>query len=145
VRVRSTGEGRFQQVVQVGRHRLFADEPVTYGGLDSGPSPYDFLSAGLAACTSMTLALYAERKGWQIPPFTVDVRHAKAHATDCENCVEGGGNKIDHFDRRIMFESDPGEAAVEKAIEIADKCPVHRTLESSSVVVTSVGTSFAGS
>jgi uncharacterized OsmC-like protein/pimeloyl-ACP methyl ester carboxylesterase len=143
VRVRSTGEGRFQQVVQIGRHRLFADEPVNYGGLDSGPSPYDFLSAALAACTSMTLALYAERKGWQIPPFTVDVRHAKAHATDCENCVEGGGNKIDQFDRRIIFESDPGEAAGEKAIEIAGKCPVHRTLESSSVVVTSVGTSIA--
>ena len=144
VRVRSTGEGRFQQIVHIGRHRLFADEPVTFGGLDSGPSPYDFLSAGLAACTSMTLALYAERKGWQIPPFTVDVRHTKVHATDCVRCVDGGGDRIDQFDRSILFENDPGEAAREKAIEIAGKCPVHRTLESSSVVVTGVETSIVG-
>jgi uncharacterized OsmC-like protein len=145
VRVRSTGESRFQQVVQIGRHRLVADEPVNYGGLDSGPSPYDFLATALGACTSMTLGLYAERKGWQIPPFTVDVRHAKVHAVDCANCVEGGGDKIDQFDRRIMFESDPGEAAREKAIEIAGKCPVHRTLESRSVIVTSVETgNFSG-
>ena len=89
----------------------------------------------------MTLALYAERKGWQIPPFTVDVRHTKVHATDCVKCVDGGGDRIDQFDRSILFESDPGEAAREKAIEIAGKCPVHRTLEAGSAVVTTVGTS----
>ena len=89
VLVRASGEGRFQQVVEAGRHRLLADEPVSYGGLDSGPSPYDFLSAALGACTSMTLQLYAERKGWQLPPYTVEVRHAKVHAEDCVNCAEG--------------------------------------------------------
>jgi putative redox protein len=65
--------------------------------MDSGPSPYDFLSAALGACTSMTLQLYAERKGWQLPPYTVEVRHAKVHAEDCASCVEGQGGMIDSF------------------------------------------------
>jgi putative redox protein len=139
--VRASGEGRFQQVIEAGRHRFLADEPESYGGLDSGPSPYDFLSAGLGACTSMTLQLYAERKGWQLPPFTVEVRHAKVHAEDCASCVEGHGGKIDQFKRRITFETDPGPAVTEKIAEIAGKCPVHRTLESRSDIVTEVETS----
>jgi putative redox protein len=128
VLVRASGEGRFQQVVEAGRHRLLADEPESYGGLDSGPSPYDFVAAGLGACTSMTLQLYAERKGWQLPPFTVEVRHTKVNAEDCVNCGEGRNGKIDQFERRITFETDPGPAVTEKIAEIADKCPVHRTL-----------------
>jgi uncharacterized OsmC-like protein len=140
VRVRPTGEGCFQQVVEVGRHRLIADEPGSYGGLDSGPSPYDFLSAALGTCTSMTLQLYAERKGWQLAPFRIDVHHAKVHAEDCASCVERGSGNIDQFDRRITFETDPGEAAKAKAVEIAGKCPVHRTLESRSAIITSVET-----
>ena len=140
VLVRASGEGRFQQVVEAGRHRLLADEPVSYGGLDSGPSPYDFLSAALGACTSMTLQLYAERKGWQLPPYTVEVRHAKVHAEDCMNCAEGHTGKIDQFVRRITFEADPGPAVTEKIAEIADKCSVHRTLETRSDIVTKVAT-----
>jgi putative redox protein len=141
VLVRPSGEGRFQQVVEAGRHRLLADEPESYGGLDSGPSPYEFVAAGLGACTSMTLQLYAERKGWQLPPFTVEVRHAKVHADDCINCVEGHNGKIDQFERRITFETDPGPVVTEKIGEIADKCPVHRTLEARSEIVTKVETS----
>jgi putative redox protein len=99
-RVRATGLGRFQQIVQAGPHRLIADEPESYGGLGSGPSPYDFLSVALGACTSMTFQLYAERKGWQLPPFTVQVSHAKVHAKDCAICVEGGTGLVDYFDRR---------------------------------------------
>jgi uncharacterized OsmC-like protein/pimeloyl-ACP methyl ester carboxylesterase len=138
VRIRATGEGRFQQVVEVGRHRLIADEPESYGGLGSGPSPYDLLSAALGTCTSMTLQLYAEHKGWQLPSFTVEVHHAKVHAEDCADCIEGGSGKIDRFDRRITFSTAPGEEVKAKAIEIAGKCPVHRTLEARSVIVTSV-------
>jgi putative redox protein len=108
VLVRASGEGRFQQVVEAGRHRLLADEPESYGGLDSGPSPYDLVAAGLGACTSMTLQLYAERKGWQLPPYTVEVWHAKVHADDYINCGEGRNGKIDQFERRITFETDPG-------------------------------------
>jgi uncharacterized OsmC-like protein len=141
VLVRASGEGRFQQVVEAGRHRLLADEPESYGGLDSGPSPYDFLSAALGACTSMTLQLYAERKGWQLPPYTVEVRHAKVHAEDCASCVEGSSGKIDPFERRITFEADPGLAVTETIAEIAGKCPVHRTLEARSDIVTKVETS----
>lgn len=144
VRVRATGEGRFQQVVQIGRHRLIADEPQSYGGLDSGPSPYDFLSAALGACTSMTIQLYAERKGWRLPPFTVAVSHSKIHAKDCATCVEGGSGMIDRFERRIAFASDPGEEVASKAREIADKCPVHRTLEARASIVTIVETSATG-
>jgi uncharacterized OsmC-like protein/alpha-beta hydrolase superfamily lysophospholipase len=138
VRVRATGEGRFQQTVEVGPHRLTADEPEGYGGLGSGPSPYNLLSAALGACTSMTLQLYAERKGWRLPPFAVEVRHAKVHAEDCAACVEGGTGMIDRFDRTIGFEMDPGNEVRARAIEIAGKCPVHRTLESRTTIVTTV-------
>jgi uncharacterized OsmC-like protein/pimeloyl-ACP methyl ester carboxylesterase len=138
VRVRATGAGRFQQRVEVGPHRLTADEPESYGGLGSGPTPYDFLSVALGACTSMTFQLYAERKGWSLPPFTVDVSNAKVHAADCAECVEGGSGMIDRFDRTVTFENDPGDEVRAKALEIADKCPVHRTLESRSAIVTSV-------
>jgi putative redox protein len=138
VLVRASGEGRFQHVVEAGRHRLLADEPESYGGLDSGPSPYDFVAAGLGACTSMTLQLYAERKGWQLPPFTVEVRHTKVYAEDCVNCEEGRNGKIDEFERRITFETDPGPAVTEKIAEIAGKCPVHRTLGAGSQIGTKV-------
>ncbi|KLK89466.1 osmotically inducible protein C [Microvirga vignae] len=141
VLVRASREGRFQQVVEAGRHRLLADEPESYGGLDSGPSPYDFVSAALGTCTSMTLQLYAERKGWQLPPYTVEVRHAKVHADDCASCADGRSGKIDQFERRITFEADPGPAVTEKIAEIAGKCPVHRTLEARSHIVTKVETS----
>jgi putative redox protein len=140
IRVRATGEGRFQHVVQAGRHRLFADEPASYGGLGSGPSPYDFLSVALGACTSMTIRLYAERKGWQLAPFTVDVTHGKIHAADCAGCAAGADGKIDQFIRRITFEGSLDEAAKAKVLDIAGKCPVHRTLEARSAVVTSVET-----
>jgi putative redox protein len=138
VRVRASGEGRFQQVVEVGRHRLVADEPESSGGMGSGPSPYGFLAAALGACTSMTLQLYAERKGWQLPPYTVEVRHAKVHADDCVSCADGRSGQIDQFERRITFETDPGPEVIEKITEIAAKCPVHRTLEARSGIVTKV-------
>jgi putative redox protein len=143
VLVRASGEGRFQQVVEAGRHRVLADESESYGGLDSGLSTYGFVAAGLGACTSMTLQLYAERKGWQLPPFTVEVRHAKVPAGECVNCGEGRNGKVDRFERRITFETDPGPAVTDKIEEIADKCPVHRTLEARSHIVTKVETANA--
>jgi uncharacterized OsmC-like protein/pimeloyl-ACP methyl ester carboxylesterase len=140
LRVRATDEGLFQHVVMAGRHRLFADEPESYGGLGSGPSPYDFLAVALGACTSMTIRLYAERKGWQLAPFTVDVTHDKIHAADCAGCAAGEGGKIDQFIRRITFAGHLDEDVKAKVRDIADKCPVHRTLEARSAVVTSVET-----
>lgn len=139
VRVMETGDGKFQNAVQAGRHRLFADEPQSVGGGDSGPSPYDFLSVALGACTSMTLRLYAERKGLPLGRIQVDVSHEKIHALD----GAGGGDspvrpKIDCFTRVISIEGDLDEELAGKIVEIADKCPVHRTLENGSRVRTEV-------
>ncbi len=136
VLVRETGNGKFQQQVLSGTHRMLADEPVSYGGLDSGPSPYDFVSIGLAACTSMTLRMYAERKGWDIGRISVTVDHAKVHAEDCIDCGEGKEGRIDRFERRISVAGEVEDAAREKLLEIADKCPVHRTIEAGAAVVT---------
>lgn len=136
VRVSETGKGKFQQSVQVGRHRLLADEPASYGGLDTGPAPYDFLSIGLAACTAMTLRMYADRKGLSLGKVTVDVSHGKVHAEDCVECVDGRTGKIDRFERKISIDGGVADDMAGKVLEIADKCPVHRTLEGAGVVVT---------
>lgn len=133
VRVMETGESRFQNAVQAGSHRLFADEPETMGGLDSGPSPYDFLSIALGACTSMTLRLYADHKKLTLKRIGVDVSHTKIHAKDCEECTEqerSGSARIDHFERVISIDGEVSEEFRDKIAEIAGKCPVHRTLES---------------
>lgn len=142
VRAMETGEGRFQNMVRAGRHRLFADEPEKMGGLDSGPTPYDFLSIALGACTSMTLRLYAGHKNIPLGRVSVDVSHDKIHAVDCADCASdpSPGPKIDRFTRTISVDGEVTEEFRAKIIEIANKCPVHRTLESSSVVVTFVAT-----
>lgn len=142
VRVTETGEGKFQQTVLAGRHRLFADEPESYGGLDTGPSPYDFLSAALGACTAMTLRMYFDRKGTELGRISVDVSHAKVHAADCAECSEAqraDGGRIDRFERLIEVEGGVPDGLEDKLLEIADKCPVHRTLESSSAIATKLG------
>jgi putative redox protein len=135
VLVRETGTGSFQQEVISGGHKMLADEPVDVGGSDSGPSPYDFLSAALGACTSMTLRMYATRKGLKLGRISVDVSHGKVHAKDCAEC-EGREGRIDRFERRITIEGGVPQEIEAKLVEIADKCPVHRTLEASSVIVT---------
>jgi putative redox protein len=127
--VRETGQGRFQQEVRVGRHRLIADEPVKDGGLDSGPGPYDYLLAGLGACTAMTLRLYAEHKKLPLEQVTVRLSHAKIHAADCESCETKDG-KIDRIERAITLTGNLDDGQRARLLEIADKCPVHRTLTS---------------
>ena len=133
VRVMETGESRFQNAVRAGSHRLFADEPETVGGLDSGPSPYDFLSIALGACTSMTLRLYADHKKLTLGRIGVDVSHTKIHAKDCGECTDqerSGSARIDQFERVISIDGEVSEEFRGKIAEIAGKCPVHRTLES---------------
>jgi putative redox protein len=127
--VSETRRGRFQQEVTVGRHRFLADEPERVGGLDSGPGPYDLLLAGLGACTSMTLRLYAERKKLPLDRVTVRLSHAKVHAADCETCETKEG-MIDRIERAITIEGTLDEAERARLLEIADKCPAHRTLTS---------------
>ena len=141
VTVSETGVGKFQQRVSSGAHRLLADEPESHGGLDSGPNPYDFLSIALGACTSMTLRMYADLKGLDLGRVSVTVDHKKVHAKDCEECAGGREGYIDRFERVIRIEGGFDPAIGEKITEIAGKCPVHRTLERSSVVVTKIASS----
>ena len=139
VTVTETGQGKFQQTVQAGKHRLFADEPESYGGLDSGPSPYDFLSAALGACTGMTLRMYADHKKLELGKLSVEVTHDKVHTSDCAECTSeqvSHGGRIDRFERKITIEGGVPEGLEEKLLQIADKCPVHKTLEGNSVVAT---------
>ncbi len=136
VQVQETGASKFQQQVTSGKHRFFADEPVSVGGTDSGPSPYDFLSAALGACTAMTLRIYADFKSYDIGKLTVNVSHGKTHASDCADCVEGKPTRVDHFERTILVAGEVSDEMSVKLLKIADKCPVHKTLEQSSVIAT---------
>jgi putative redox protein len=140
--VAETSQGAFLNHVVVGRHRLLADEPESVGGFDAGPSPYDFLGAALGACTSMTLRMYADRKQLPLDRVTVEVTHGKVHADDCAECADserlaGRTGMIDRFERVLHIAGDDlTDADRAKLIEIADKCPVHRTLEAASSIVT---------
>jgi putative redox protein len=127
--VRETGEGRFQQEVTVGMHRFLADEPLEAGGLDSGPGPYDLLLAGLGACTAMTLRLYAERKTLPLERVTVRLNHSRIHAADCADCETKEG-MLDRIERAITLRGTLDAEQRRRLLEIADKCPVHRTLTS---------------
>ena len=127
--VRETRNGQFQQEIAVGKHRFLADEPVQAGGMDTGPGPYDLLLSALGACTSMTIRLYADRKQIPLERTLVHLRHEKIYAADCADCETKEG-KIDHIDREITFEGNLDAATRARLLEIADKCPVHRTLKS---------------
>ena len=134
VTVRTAAEG-FRSEIRSGRHGLVADEPVSVGGGDEGPSPYDLLLAGLGACTGMTLRMYADRKQWPLEEVTVHLRHSKVHAVD-EAHPEKPDARIDRIDREVELAGPLDEAQRARLIEIAEKCPVHRTLERGVRVVT---------
>ncbi len=129
VNVSEAVEGRYAQDVNLGPHRLRADEPEAFGGDDTGPSPYDLLLAALGACTCMTLRMYAEHKKLALDHIEVELSHQKIHARDCEGCDTKTG-KIDRIDRTIHVEGDLDQEQRTRLLEIADKCPVHRTLHS---------------
>lgn len=136
VTVKETGRGKFQQEVVVDHHRLFVDEPKSYGGDETGPTPYDFLSVALGACTAMTLRMYADRKKIPLEDVEVAVKHEKIHAEDCQDCGEGHEGRIDRFERELSFTGSFDDATRDRIVEIADLCPVHKTLEQSSAIVT---------
>jgi putative redox protein len=129
VHVVESGEGKFAEDVFLGRHRLRADEPVSLGGTDSGPDPYDLLLAALGSCTAMTLRLYAERKELRLEKVSVALTHRKVHAADCAECTTREG-RIDRIDRELTLVGTLDENERQALLEIADKCPVHRTLTS---------------
>jgi uncharacterized OsmC-like protein/fermentation-respiration switch protein FrsA (DUF1100 family) len=133
--VQETRASKFQQTVSIGPHRLLADEPAAAEGEDSGPGPYDFLLAGLGACTSMTMRLYADRKALPLDRVTVTLKHGKIHAQDCAECETKDG-LLDQIDRVIAMDGALDAEQRRKLLEIADKCPVHRTLHSEIRIVT---------
>jgi len=128
--IEETRAGKFQQKVRMGQHRSLADEPEKIGGMDSGPTPYDYLLAGLGACSSMTMRLYAERKNIPVRKFSVRLRHDRVHAEDCVQCSQDKTGRIELISRDIVIDGDISDADRQKLLEIADKCPVHRTLKS---------------
>lgn len=119
----------FATELAVATHSLVADEPADRGGTGLGPSPYDLLSAALASCTSMTLKMYATRRSLPLESVTVRVRHDKLHIEDCADC-ESESSRVDEFRREISLEGDLDDAQRQRLLEIAEKCPVHRTLQS---------------
>jgi len=125
---RTFKDGFKTEIVSAG-HPLSADEPVSYGGTGTGPSPYDLLAAALAACTTMTLRMYAEHKNLDLQASTVRVSHRKIHAKDCVDCEDKHG-RIDEFQREIVVEGGLNAEQRQRLLDIADKCPIHRTLHS---------------
>jgi uncharacterized OsmC-like protein len=119
----------FAQRIEVGAHLFTADEPASDGGSDTGPNPYDLLLAALGSCTSMTVALYARRKLWPLQSVTVRLQHSKVHASDCESC-ETKDERLDRIEREIELAGALEPYQRDRLMEIANKCPVHRTLTS---------------
>ena len=123
------GATGFAQEIAMGRHTLAADEPAQAGGGDTGPDPYALLLASLGSCTSMTIGLYARRKQWPLESVTVTLRHARVHASDCEHCETKEGS-VDRIERDIELTGNLSDEQRTRLLEIASRCPVHRTLTS---------------
>ena len=128
VTVTEAGTGTYTQQIIAGQHRLVADEPRPIGD-DAGPTPYDLLLAALGACTSMTVRMYADRRGWPLERVRVTLRHSRIHAEDCAECETTKG-WIDHIDRDVELAGELDETQRERLMHIADRCPVHQTLTS---------------
>jgi putative redox protein len=137
VTVTEAGSGTYTQQITAGQHRLVADEPRPVGD-DAGPTPYDLLLAALGSCTSMTVRMYADRKGWPLEGVRVTLRHSRIHAQDCAECETKTG-WIDHIDRHIEFTGDLDDTQRQRLLLIADRCPVHQTLTSEVRIATSSG------
>jgi uncharacterized OsmC-like protein len=128
VTVTESGSGTYTQEITAGNHRILADEPRPIGD-DAGPTPYDLLLAALGACTSMTVRMYAERKGWPLERVRVTLRHSRIHAEDCAECETAKG-LISHIDRNIELVGDLDDTQRQRLMAIAERCPVHQTLTS---------------
>ena len=125
----------FSTQMKVGSHYMIADEPTSFGGNNFGPSPYEYVSAGLSACTAMTIQMYAKRKNWHVENVEVHTSYGKTHAKDCNDC-ENTNAKIDVFNREIKLRGDLDDKQIKRLLQIADKCPVHKTLHATVQVIT---------
>ncbi len=121
--------------VEANGHALVADEPASLGGTDAGPTPYDYLLSALGSCTAMTVRMYADRKGWPLESVTVRAEHGRVHAKDCEECETKSG-RIDRIELELELDGPLDAEQREKLREIADKCPVKRTLSSEMLIET---------
>ena len=121
--------GGLRQDIEAGGHHLVSDEPLDLGGTDAGPTPYDLLAAALGSCTAITLQMYAQHKGWPLLGVEVRLTHGKIHARDCADCETKEG-RIDRIERQILLQGALDEAQRARLLQIADRCPVHRTLTS---------------
>ncbi len=131
------GDIGFTTEIQAGAHGLLADESEDVGGDDFGPSPYQYLSSALGACTAMTLQMYARRKKWDLKEVKVHIDHGRKYVDDCNECVEFSKEvKIDHFEREIELVGNLDEEQINRLLEIADRCPVHRTLNKEVRIIT---------
>lgn len=135
------GDDGFTTAMKVGNHYMTADEPTSFGGNDFGPSPYELVSAGLSACTAMTVQMYVRRKGWPLENIEVHTSYSKSHAEDCNN-TESDTAKIDTFHREIKLTGNLDQKQIARILQIADKCPVHKTLHSETQVITRLIDSF---
>jgi putative redox protein len=138
VRASESGDGNYSLTISNGRHEWAADEPVSAGGRDVGPTPYDLLCSALGACVAITTRMYADRKGWPLEAITVDVRHGRVHANDCADCESEAG-MIDHLYKTVHLAGDLDDAQLARLMQVADRCPVHRTLSREIRVVTTRG------
>ncbi len=129
----------FRTTLDIAGHAFVVDEPLAVGGTDQGPSPYGLISAALASCTVMTLHSYSKRKGLPLRDIRVAVRHSKVHEIDCEHCVEDTGAKVDQLERTIWIDGDLTDDLRERLLQIADSCPVHRSLRGGMRIVTKTG------
>ena len=121
--------------VKANGHALVADEPADLGGTDAGPTPYDYLLVALGSCTSITVRMYADRKGWPLESVTVRLEHGRIHAKDCEECETKSG-RIDRIELELELEGPLDAEQRERLREIADRCPVHQTLDSETLIET---------
>ena len=133
--VTQTGEDGFTTQIKAGKHHLLADEPTSVGGKDLGPTPYGYLLSALGACTSMTLRMYADRKKWPLERATVHLEHFKVHSDDCDDCETEEGY-IDHISREIELDGPLDDQQIARLLEIADRCPVHKTLHNEIKITT---------
>lgn len=138
------GTSGFQTEIIANGHRMLADEPKSVGGTNHGPTPYDLLLASLGSCTAMTLRMYADHKGWSLDGVTVRLRHSKIHAHDCASCTTEGDVHIDRIERILQLSGDLSEQQRQRLLEIADRCPVHRTLSGEIDIQTELDTPHAG-
>jgi len=135
----NSGLSAYVQDISIGPHELFADEPTEAGGTDAGPNPYELVMAGLGACTSMTVRMYAERRNWPLENVQVELRFSRIHAVDCNDCSRRKGI-VNRIEKQITFIGDLSEVQRQRLLQVANSCPVHRVLSRAIEITSTLNT-----